>query len=316
LVICLLSGGCSALMPAPIEGVTLQDLQETTRLLLKSGADISEMNAVRKHLSRITGGRLAEKLYPATVLTLIISDVVGDRLDSIASGPTAPDETTYTDARAVLQRRKIWTRVPQSVRLAIAEGAEGKRKETPKRGSKVFKNVSNFIVGNNRHPCESATQSLARMGYRARLLSTSIHGEARDIGRSLPRALLDMTGGEFPPSHPVALVAGGETTVTVRGGGKGGRNQELALSAAISIAGMRGVHIASMETDGLDGPTDAAGALVDGDTVFRARRMGLDPEDFLLSNDSYTFFKKLGGLLNTGPTGTNVNDILVAIARP
>jgi glycerate 2-kinase len=314
LVICLISGGGSALIPMPVKGVSLRDIQKTTELLLKSGAEIDEVNAVRKHLSAIKGGRLAEKLYPATVLSLIISDVVGGRLDSIASGPTVPDETTYGDAQALLKKYSTWFKVPERVRRTIAEGAAGKIEETPKKGARVFERVSNIIVGDNKLSCEAAAESLRRMGYTTLILSTRIQGEARETGRLFSSILSDVIENKLPFPPPVAVVAGGETTVTMRGDGVGGRNQELALSAAMGIAGLRNAYFASMGTDGVDGPTDAAGALVDRGTVPRARKLGLDPGAFLQNNDSNTFFKKLGGLLVTGPTGTNVNDIMIALA--
>jgi glycerate 2-kinase len=314
LVICLISGGGSALMPLPAKGVSLRDIQETTELLLKSGADIDEMNTVRKHLSDIKGGRLAEKLYPATVLSLIISDVVGDRLDSIASGPTAPDATTYGDAEGVLKKYSTWDKVPEKVRSRIAEGVEGRSEETPKEGARIFAHVYNVIVGGTKLSCEAAAESFRKEGYTAMILSTGIRGEARETGRLLSSMLREIIedGHPFPP--PVAIVAGGETTVTIRGSGIGGRNQELALSAAMGISGLKNAYVASMGTDGVDGPTDAAGALVDWETVPRARKLGFNPIAYLRNNDSNAFFKRLGGLILTGPTGTNVNDIMIAVA--
>lgn len=314
LVVCLISGGGSALIPMPAEGVSLRDIQKATKLLLKSGADIDEMNAVRKHLSAIKGGRLAEKLYPATILSLIISDVVGDRLDSIASGPTVPDETTYDDAQSVLKKYSTWDKLPERVRRTIALGAAGKTEETPKEGAKIFERVSNVIVGGNKLSCEAAAESLQTMGYTTLILSTRIQGEAKEIGRLFSSILSDVIENKLPFPPPVAVVAGGETTVTVRGDGVGGRNQELALSAAIGIKGLENAYVVSMGTDGVDGPTNAAGALVDWETVHKARKLGLDPGTFLQNNDSNTFFKRLGGLIVTGPTGTNVNDIIMAVA--
>jgi len=314
-VICLISGGGSALMPLPAVGVSLGDKQRTTEILLESGADIDEINAVRKHLSAIKGGRLAEKLYPATVLSLILSDVVGDRLDSIASGPTAPDATTYGDAEAVLKKYSAWKKVPSSVRRKIAEGTVGKAQETPRKGARVFERVFNVIVGSNKLSCEAAAKSLRKSGYATIILSTRIQGEANDVGRLFSSILFDVVENGFPLGPPAALIAGGETTVTLKGKGLGGRNQELALSAALQVDGLESVFLASMGTDGIDGPTDAAGALVDGTTVSRAKKLGLDPSYFLRNNDSNTFFRKVGGLLVTGPTGTNVNDIMIAVAR-
>jgi glycerate 2-kinase len=313
LVICLISGGGSALMPLPTAGITLSDKQKTTELLLRSGANIHETNTVRKHLSGIKGGRLAEKLYPATVLSLIISDVVGDELESIASGPTVPDDTTYQDAYEVLQRHGLWQKVPKPVRDHVSNGMKGKLPETPKPGSTVFKRVHNFLVGSNKHSCEAAAKALRKRGYETLVLSTRIQGESREVGKILAALASGIRGNQIPIPPPAAIVAGGETTVTVHGRGRGGRNQELALSSALSIQGMKRMLVASIGTDGVDGPTDAAGAVADGTTVERALKKGLDGMSFLENNNAYPFFKKLNDLIITGPTGTNVNDIFIAI---
>jgi glycerate-2-kinase len=225
-----------------------------------------------------------------------------------------PDPTTYSDAEAVLKKYSTWNKAPEKVRRAIAEGAAGKTEETPKKGARIFERVSNIIVGGNKRSCEAAAESLRKEGYTTLILSTRIQGEAREIGRLFSSILSDITKDKLPFPPPVAVVAGGETTVTIRGDGVGGRNQELALSAAVGIAGLKDAYVASMGTDGVDGPTDAAGALVDCKVVSRARKMGLDPRAFLQNNDSNTFFKRLGGLIMTGPTGTNVNDIMMAVA--
>jgi glycerate-2-kinase len=243
-----------------------------------------------------------------------MSDVVGDRLDSIASGPTVPDGTTYGDAEAALRKHSIWNRVPERVRRTITEGAAGKTEETPKKGARIFERVHNVIVGGNMLSCEAAAESFRKMGYTTLILSTRIKGEAREVGRLFSSILSDVIKDRLPFPPPVAVVAGGETTVTLRGDGVGGRNQELALSAAIGITELKNTYVASMGTDGVDGPTDAAGALVDCETVPRARRLGLDSSIFLQNNDSNTFFKKVGGLIVTGPTGTSVNDIMIAVA--
>ena len=313
LVICLILGGGSALMPLPAKGLSLSDKQKTTQLLLKSGARIDEINAVRKHLSDFKGGRLAEKLYPATVISLIISDVVGDRLDSIASGPTVPDETTYSDAFNVLNQRGIWHTIPRSVRNHIMEGKKGTMPETPKQGSKIFNRVHNFLIGTNMESCKAAARTLKRRGYRTLLLSTGIQGEAREVGKVVSSIASDIYQNQIPISPPASIVAGGETTVTVHGKGRGGRNQELVLSAALSIRGLSSVLVSSIGTDGMDGPTNAAGAVADGSTVERGLRKGLDADTYLRENNSHEFFRKLKDLIVTGPTGTNVNDILIAI---
>jgi glycerate 2-kinase len=313
LVICLLSGGGSALLPMPANGLRLSDIQKVTELLLKSGAAIHEINVVRKHLSKIGGGRLAERLYPAQVLSLIISDVVGDDLESIASGPTAPDPSTYLDALAVLARYSLVGAVPASVRKTLRDGMLGRIEETPKANSKVFRRVHNLVVGSNELSCREAADLFRRRGYATTILTTRIQGEASEVGKRFSGLLVEMRE-KSSPSRPACFIAGGETTVTVRGRGVGGRNQELALSVAIGIAGLDGVHFASMGTDGLDGGTNAAGAIVDGGLIERALRKGLHADSYLERNDSHAFFKKVGGLIMTGATGTNVNDIMIALA--
>ncbi len=313
LVICLISGGGSALMPLPSAGLTLSDKQKTTNLLLKSGAKIDEINAVRKHISDFKGGRLAEKLYPATVLSLIISDVVGDKLESIASGPTVPDDTTYADAYTILQERGLWRTVPGSVRKHIQQGKEGKLPETPKRGSRIFKRVHNLLVGTNKQSCHAAAKVLEKRGYHSLILSTRLQGEAREVGKKLAGICIGIRENQLPVAPPAAVVAGGETTVTVHGKGRGGRNQELVLSAGLSIRGNPAILVSSIGTDGVDGSTDAAGAVADGVTVERGLRIHMDPDSYLRENNSYPFFERLNDLVLTGPTGTNVNDIFIAL---
>jgi len=313
LVICLISGGGSALMPLPSTGLPLSDKQKTTNLLLKSGAKIDEINAVRKHLSDFKGGRLAEKLHPATVLSLIISDVVGDKLESIASGPTVPDDTTYADAYTILQEHGLWRTVPSSVRKRIQKGKESKLPETPKRSSRIFKRVHNILVGTNEESCQAAAEVLEKRGYHSLILSTRLQGEAREIGKVLASICADIHENQLPVAPRAAVVAGGETTVTVHGKGRGGRNQELVLSAALSIRGNPSILVSSIGTDGIDGQTDAAGAVADGNTVERGLRIHMDLDSYLRENNSYPFFERLNDLVITGPTGTNVNDIFIAI---
>src|SRR3989441_3476589 len=300
-------------MPLPSMGLLLSDKQKTTSLLLKSGAKIDEINAVRKHLSDFKGGRLAEKLYPATVLSLIISDVVGDKLESIASGPTVPDDTTYADAYTILQERGLWRTVPSSVRDRIQKGKEGKLPETPKRSSRIFKRVHNILVGNNKESCQAAAKVLEKRGYHSLILSTRLQGEAREVGKVLASICADIHENQLPVAPRAAVIAGGETTVTVHGKGRGGRNQELVLSAALSIRGNPSILVSSIVTDGIDGAKEAAGAVADGTTVERGLKKGMDTYTFLRENDSYSLFNKLDDLIITGPTGTNVNDILIAI---
>src|SRR2546428_9683996 len=314
LVIVLVSGGGSALMPLPVEGINLNDEAKVTSLLLRSGASIDEINTVRKHLSQVKGGRLAERLYPATVLTLIISDVVGDKIDSIASGPTAPDPTTYHDVELVLKKYDLWFQIPKNARRVITHGLSGSIPETPKRKNKVFTRVHNVIVGTNRASCLAAASSMTKAGYKTQVLSIQITGEAREAGRIFGSIVRDIRENSLPFAPPAALVAGGETTVTVRGKGKGGRNQELALASSVKINGLDGVVVGSFATDGIEGGTDAAGALADGSTITRGLKFGMDPEEYLRSNDSYQYFSKLKDLVITGPTGTNVNDIAILAA--
>jgi len=311
MVIVLLSGGGSALMPLPVEGISLNDEARVTSLLLKSGASIEDINTVRKHLSQVKGGRLAARLYPATVLTLIISDVVGDKIDAIASGPTAPDPTTYHDAEQVLKKYDLWSQIPTNARRVITEGLSGSIPDTPKKESKAFKHVHNLIIGNSRASCQAAGAAMTKAGYKTQVLSIQITGEAREAGRIFGSIARDIRDNALPFAPPGALVAGGETTVTVRGKGKGGRNQELVLAAGVKINGSGGIVVGSFATDGIEGHTDAAGALGDGTTVTRGLELGMDSEQYLGKNDSYHYFSKLKDLVITGPTGTNVNDITI-----
>ena len=313
-VICLISGGGSSLLPMPLEPITLSDLQNATNLLLRSGAEIHEINTIRKHLSAIKGGRLAQKLYPATVLSLIISDVVGDKPDAIASGPTIPDPTTYADTKGILMKYDLWNKVSKRVRNAVNLGVSDHSYDTPKPGSKTFDHVFNVLIGTNKQSCVAAAECLNKLGYDAFVLSTHIQGEAKEVGKIYSGILSDMQTNGLPMSVPAAIVAGGETTVTVTGHGKGGRNQELVLSAACGLDSVENVVVASMGTDGVDGPTDAAGAIADSESLARAKRRGLDAGYFLRTHNSYNFFKKLGDLIVTGPTGTNVNDIMILAA--
>jgi len=314
LVICLISGGGSSLMPLPREGISLQDKKKVTELLLKSGATINEINTVRKHISAVKGGWLAKEAYPATVINLILSDVIGDPLDFIASGPTVPDSTTFQDAIQVLEKYGLWDKIPNSVRQVLLHGKEGLIPETPKAKDKVFRKVYNFVLGNNRLASIAAQNKLKNTGLHTLLLTSQLEGEARHVGTMLASIAHEIIASGNPIPKPAGIIAGGETTVTVVGKGIGGRNQEIALSAALKISNMKGIVIASMSTDGIDGPTDAAGAIVDGQTVIRSQKMGLNPTEFLKHNDSYTFFSKLNDLIFTGLTGTNVNDISILIA--
>jgi glycerate 2-kinase len=312
LFIFLVSGGGSALLTKPADGVKLEDLRTLTDSLLKKGATINELNSVRKHISAIKGGLVVRKAQPAKILSLILSDVVGDHLDTIASGLTAPDTTTFSDAINTLKRYDLWEESSNSIRVRLEKGFSGDTEETPKPGDKIFKRVMNVLIGNNLMAALAAVEKASSIGYNSMLLSTRIEGEARHTGKVLAGIAQEVLASGRPTSPPAALIAGGETTVTVTGSGSGGRNQELALGAALKIEGLS-VVLAAMATDGIDGPTEAAGAISDGSTLARAQVKGLDAMDRLQENDSYTFFNTLGDVLITGPTGTNVNDITVIL---
>ena len=305
LVLCLISGGASALLPLPADPVTLDEKQETTKLLLACGADIHEINAVRKHISRIKGGQLARLASPAAVLSLLLSDVIGDDLDVIGSGPTAPDASTFARARAILEKYGIFDRVPAAVRERLERGVRGEISETPKPDDPVFARVRNVVVGSNRLAVDRAIEAARELGFRTLVLSTFVEGETREIARMHAAIAKEIVASGRPLKPPACVITGGETTVTVRGEGLGGRNQEFVLAAAIDIAGLRNVVILSAGTDGSDGPTDAAGAIADGRTLGRNPRA---PE-FLARNDSYHYFESLGDLFVTGPTHTNVMDV-------
>jgi len=313
LVIVLISGGGSALLPAPVAGIDLIEKQAMTRALLACGATIEEINAVRKHCSRIKGGQLARALFPARSLTLILSDVIGDPLDAIASGPTVPDTTTYGEALEVLRRYRVEDRIPVSILRHLERGARGEIPETPKAGDPCFATAHHCIVGNNFQSLLAARDRAARLGFQALLLTTALKGESREVAKVLAALLLEMRRSGHPLSPPACLLLGGETTVTVRGKGKGGRSQELVLAGAIAIAGGRDLVIFSAGTDGTDGPTDAAGAVADGDTWARAKEVGLDPLRALEENDAYHFFEGVGDLIKTGPTLTNVMDVILVL---
>ncbi len=354
IVIVLISGGASALLCAPAAGLSPDDISRTTRLLLESGAAITEVNCVRKHLSAIKGGRLAAALAPAHVVSLILSDVMGDDAASIASGPTAPDPDTFADALAIVRRAGIEDRLPGAViqhltKAAAASGATAAQigtaalasktagpadmADTPKPGSAIFNTVDNIIIGSNRIALEAGLKEARRLGYNSVLYSDRVTGEARDAALSYLKIAADIRSGSGSAARPACIVGGGETTVTIRGRGRGGRNQEMALAflnaarAARTVAsaaqplggpplgGMDGLCFFSAGTDGIDGPTDAAGAVADADCLARAAGLGLDASAFLADNDSYHFFEKTGSLVKTGPTGTNVCDMQVLIVR-
>ncbi len=309
LVICLISGGGSALLISPSPGISLKDKKELTDQLLRCGADIKEINTIRKHISEVKGGRLAQMAHPAQVTTLILSDVIGSRLDSIASGPTAPDTTTFYDCLKIIQKYKLRYRIPPSILSHLKKGAQGKIEETPKPGNPIFKRVRNFIIGSNSLALEGARQKAEDLGFKAAVLSRPVSGDTtRAAVKHASFAKTIQEKGD-PVSPPACVISGGETTVKIKGKGLGGRNQEFVLVGATRIAGMKNTVMLSAGTDGTDGPTDAAGAICDGKTIERALRKGLHPKQYLENNDSYHFFQKLGDLLKTGPTNTNVMDI-------
>lgn len=306
LVIVLISGGGSALTPAPAPPVTLEEKQAVTQLLLAAGATINELNAVRKHLSLLKGGQLARAAAPATVLTLVLSDVIGDPLDVIASGPTAADPTTFADALAVLAKRGIRDRVPATVLSRLEAGARGDVKETPKPGDPALARVTNLVIGNNALIVDAAAATARQLGFAPTVLTRALQGEARDVARDLVARARRLPA-------PACLVAAGETTVTVRGRGRGGRCQELALAAALELERDQNLVVLAAGTDGTDGPTDAAGAIVDGGTVRRGRGAGLDSRRSLEDNDAYGFLQASGDLLVTGPTATNLLDLYIVL---
>jgi len=313
LVLCLISGGGSALMPLPVEGITLQEKQEVTKQLLACGATINEMNALRKHISRMKGGQLARLASPATLLSLILSDVVGDPLDVIASGMTVPDTSTFEEVYTIFKKFGIVEKVPPSILSHIESGRSGAIPETPKEGDPIFARVHNLVIGSNMLALQAAERVSRELGYHALILSSFIEGEAREVAKVLVGLAKEVKKTAHPLAAPACLIFGGESTVTLQGKGMGGRNQEMALAAALRIEGVPGLLFLSLGTDGSDGPTDAAGAVADGETVTRARELGMKGLDFLLENDSYHFFEKLGDLIKTGPTNTNVNDVQVIL---
>jgi hydroxypyruvate reductase len=313
LVICLISGGGSALMPMPVSGVSLQDKQETTKILLACGATIHEINSIRKHLSLIKGGGLARAVYPATLITLILSDVVGDDLDSIASGPCVPDSRTFADCRAILEKYSIATKVPSSVLGYLDDGVAGKVPETPKAGQIFFNKTHNVIVASNFNALLAAKKKADELGYNSILLSSMLEGETREVAANHIAIAREIHIHGYPVKTPACLLSGGETTVKIHGTGKGGRNQEFVLAAAIKMPGIDNLVVLSAGTDGNDGPTDAAGAIADATTLERAAALGLDPLAYLDNNDSYHFFDQLNDLYKTGPTNTNVMDLRIIL---
>jgi len=312
LLIVLLSGGASSLLPAPVAGVTLADKQRTTRLLLRSGATINEINVVRKHLSLIKGGGLAASTR-ARIVTLLLSDVIGDDLGSIGSGPTAGDPSTFADAVGVLRRYRSWRAVPETVRRYLDQGRKGDAAETLKPGSRRLRSVQHHIIGNNRIMLEAVVRAAQQAGLHTQSVAQPITGEARVVAKQLTDLAKAISEGHGILQRPCCVVAGGETTVTVTGRGKGGRAQEFGASAAFEIAGLPNTWVVALGTDGTDGPTDAAGAIVTGSTVARAKKLGIDLRSSLDRHNTYPALKTLGCHIHTGPTGTNVNDLYLLL---
>jgi len=314
LVVFLISGGGSALLTLPVPGISLQDIQALTKLLLDCGATINEINCLRKHISQVKGGQLARWAAPARVAALILSDVVKDPLDVIASGPTVPDSTTYEDALSILNKYGIDIKTSPSIKKHLRQGVKGEIPDTPKIGDAIFENVFNFIIGNNYLAAKAAINQAQAEGFNTLLLTTSLQGEAKIAGQMLAAILrqIDLTGEPIP--RPACIISGGETTVTIRGNGLGGRNQEVALAAVIELSELPDVMLITLATDGNDGPTDAAGAVVTGKTLGNGNLLGLNPLEFLARNASYEFFDSLGDLLKTGLTQTNVNDLTFLLA--
>jgi glycerate-2-kinase len=313
LLIVLLSGGASSLIPAPVEGVSLADKQQLTQLLLRSGATIGEINVVRKHLSTIKGGRLAEATR-ARIVTLILSDVIGDELTAIGSGPTTPDPSTYREAIGIMKRRRIWIKAPASIRRHLRRGERGDVSETPKPGTARFRRVQHEIIGNNEMALVAAAEAATREGLHTVLFSTPLIGEAARAGKAFASLADRLSEGKGIVRRPYCIVAGGEPTVTVTGRGKGGRAQEFAAAAACEIAGLHKTWVAAVGTDGTDGPTDVAGAVVSGTTLDQAKREGVNLRRALAQHDTYPALHTLKSHIVTGPTGTNVNDLYLLLA--
>lgn len=313
LILCLISGGGSALLTAPCPPVSLAEKQTLTQKLLDVGADIYEINTLRKHLSRVKGGRLAAAAHPSTLFSLILSDVIGDRPEIIASGPTSPDPSTFGDCLAILEKYRLSTDISPVIMRHLRQGYQGKLEETPKPGDAVFSCSENLIVGSIRGAAAAAEKKAVELGYNTLILSTEIQGDTREAARLHMETTRRIYLSGRPVPRPACLISGGETTVVVKGSGKGGRNQEFVLAAALDLKGMEGVLVLSGGTDGTDGPTDAAGAVADGRTASRAERLGMDASEYLENNDSYHFFQRLKDLIITGPTYTNVMDLRVVL---
>jgi glycerate 2-kinase len=311
LVIFVISGGGSALLPLPKDGISLEEKQRVTKMLLECGASIDEMNALRKHISTVKGGQLARVAYPATLISLLLSDVVGDRMDVIASGPTVPDESTFEDCMTIVDKYSL--NLPDSVINLLKSGLNGAIEETPKVGDPIFDKTFSLIIGSNMMALKAAEQRAKELGYNTLILSSSIEGETKEVAKVHTAIAKELHATGNPIQKPACIISGGETTVTIKGTGLGGRNQEFVLASALEIAGLSDTVILSCGTDGTDGPTDAAGAIADGLTVQRAKKLGMQPVEYLQNNDAYHFFERLDDLIKTGPTNTNVMDVRLVV---
>ena len=315
LMIFLLSGGGSALMPAPAPGISLEDKQSATNSLLRAGAPIEALNCVRKHLSDLKGGNLARKVFPARMLALLVSDVIGDPLDVIGSGPATGDSTTFSQAKAYLQRYGVFRDMPEAIKNRIEAGCRGEIPDTPAPEDKIFRRVRHHVVANNKIALEAAFEKAKSMGYSVKVQTNSLSGEAREAGKSIAENAKRISGNSHNKLSPQCLLYGGETTVRVLGNGVGGRCQELALSFAIEIRGYENVCLLAAGTDGRDGPTEAAGGIVDGRTAKTAQIQGLDPDVHLRDNNSHVYLRRRGACVVTGPSGTNVMDLVILLVN-
>ena len=313
LIIILISGGGSALLPLPVELLNLNQIQDLNNKLIKSGATIQEINTVRKHCSRIKGGHLAKYGFPATMITLILSDVIGNPLDSIASGPTVPDPTTFHQAIKILKKYRLWKTLDNSIQQHLQNGFKGANPETPKPSDKIFKKTYTIVIGDVKLACESIKQAADQRGFQSFIYSNELTGEARDVGKEFLKAAKEKyIDSKLTKNQPIIIVGGGETTVTVKGNGVGGRCQEMGLAIVSEFGEIPGVVFAAIGTDGIDGFTDAAGVIIDGNSTKLMKQIQLNPDIFLQNNNSYNFFKSLeDSLIFTGPTGTNTNDIFL-----
>ena len=313
-VIGLISGGGSSLMTLPNDLIAIEDLQQLTLLLLKCGASIDEINTIRKHLDSVKGGGLLRFISPSYSCNLILSDVIGDDISLIASGPTCADHSTYEEALSIILKYQLGKKINKNIIEHLEKGVRREIQETIRDDDPLLRKTSNQVIGSLRIAAQSARDMTEQIGFKTNLLSLGLNGEARDVGKYLAKQLIYEQDSKKSKKKPLCLIAGGETTVTVKGSGKGGRNQEIALSAAIALQGQKNCLMVTLATDGEDGPTDAAGGIIDGSTIEKGLSMGLNALNYLNNNDAYTYLEKTGCLLKTGPTGTNVNDLVFMFA--